>query len=1023
MNRSAPVVLIVVALSLVVPAGTQLSRAGAPAEIHTSQLPIVTGNLSVGPEPIANLSSMFWGSTISTRARLLSDEAELINSTGVRTFVFPGGNSGDRYNPFNNSELGIIKTHVDRKAVWINGWTTVGTNESQFIQFCRAVNCTAIFQVPGEIDNASFAAKVVHYTVDTLGFSPAYWEIGNEPGLWKNWGQSWGNWTSDGPTVTPEEYAQEVGRYVVAMRAVDPNIRIIGIAGTGAPNGAWPLTTWVADLLYDDGPEINAVAYHEYPAGHTANESLLSFYSALQTNSSVPFHVDQLREEISNITALANYTAVCPNVTPGPVCGPIPVLATEIGSGLSNKWTGAYAKSFPGGVSLAAQMIQAMTLNLSNVDLFGTELGVANSWFNTSGQARPDFTVYSSLLSHLGSEVFPVSFSLPSADYANNTSSLAYDLYGIATVAQPDDSRADLLLVNDNLSTGVGLAPTLPGVPPGSPAELWTWSGSPVYNGTNYTLPYVAEDSQAPVAEFFPAGVPAGWVLQPETIALVESYPVPAAPVTFSATGLPNGSSWWFVDAGGFRAATDAEDLTLLLPDGSYGATTPQVYAYTYAGEGANQWSRISSRSSIGFTINGQPAVVSIALQLQWRITVDAVPSVGGHVYASGTWANAGEPFSLSAASTPGWIFNRWFGWGTGNETNSTSSSLTIPDVTGHIDENATFVPAYNVSFLETGLPLGANWSVSLDGHLTSNTTRKTTAQQVLTFQAANGTWGFNVTPPIGYTSRPLNGSVNVTGSAVSVTIAFGPGRPPPPDYEVELREAGLPGGTDWAVSVRGGAPDPSNGASSIVLYEPNGTYGFTVNYVPGYHPDPLRDAFSVAGSQSSAPLITFLQNRTPGPTLYPVVWEETGLGPAPNWTVDVSGLGTVQSNGSWVSDRLPNGTYSYTIPGTGTAAPTVDEGTVDVQGSGHTVAVAFQVGRTVIVPDTPTWTALDTEALMVSGIIFGGIVLMGAVVWSAGIVRLKRRGCPDPPNHHLHTARERCVARSDRDQPRVGNS
>jgi Divergent InlB B-repeat domain len=1008
MRSSAVVASIAVALLFLVPAG---SIGAPPGSTHqpSGQPLIAEANLTIGSTPVANLSSMFWGSTISTRARILSEEANLINSTGVRTMVFPGGNSGDRYNPFNNSELGITRTRIHGKAMWYNGWTTVGTSESQFISLCRSIKCTAILQVPGEIDNPAFAARIVNYTVNTLGFSPAYWEIGNEPGLWKNWGQSWGNWTPDGPTITPEEYAEEVGKYTAAMRSVDSNIRIIGIAGTGAPNGEWPLTTWIADLLYDDGPEINAISYHEYPAGHTSNASLLEFYGALHTNSSVPFHVDQLRDEVTNLTALENYTAVCPNVTSGPVCGPIPVFATEIGSGLSNKWTGAYARSFPGGVSLAAQITQAMALNLSNVDLFGTELGVANSWFNTSGQARPDYTIYSEFLAHLGSEVFPVNFSLPSEYYASNTTSLAYNLYGIATIDREDGDRSDLLLVNDNLTTNVSLSPYLPGIPSGSPTELWTWSGTLEYNGTNFSLPYVAEDTPAPVAEFFPNGIPAGWTLPPETVALFESYPVPSAPVTFTETGLSSGTTWWFVDVGGFDATSIVSNLTLLLPDGEYEATTPQVSTAMYLESGANEWERISGPATIPVSITGRPTSVTIPFETQWRVDIDATPTIGGSTSSNGVWATEGEPFDLTATPAPGWFFDRWFGWGNGSISNTTRSEISVVPTGGHINENATFVRGYNVTFYETGLPLGLNWSVSLTGHLTSNTTKKTTAQQVLTFDAANGTWGYNITPPPDYTALPPAGSVNISGGPVSVTIAFGPGRPPPPTYPVELTEKGLPNGTDWSISVRAGSPYPSNGQSSILLYEPNGTYGFTVGYVPGYHPNPLRDAFYVNGTNVSAPLIVYLENHTTGPTLYPVVWKETGLGTDPAWSVDVNGTGTIDSNGSWVSTRLPNGTYSYFIPETDSAIPESDEGAVFVNGSGATIDVVFQIGHSSVVSQ-PTGIGNDLTGLVIAGAIFGGIIIVGAIATLVSRISLRRKGCADPGNHHLHAPPARCA-------------
>jgi hypothetical protein len=938
--------------------------------------------LSIGATPAYNLSDLFWGTTVSSHARLLNGEGSLVSATPATVAIYPGGNAGDEYDPLNDSQVTLVRQSVNGTEVATESWEHPPTGETDFIEWCRSVSCTAFLQVPAEINNATLAAAIVNYTENDLGFHPAYWVIGNEPELWKNWNREWVNWTAAYSEVTPAEYATMVGNYSAAMRAVDPSIKIIGLAATGGADGSYPLTDWVNATVDQDGSKINAVSFHEYPTPKRGKEALTVFYSSLsETGQSLPSRLAQAR------------TAIAASPYPN-----IPVFVTEVGSGLSRQWSGPDSRTFPGGLSLASQTIEAMDLNVTNLDVFATELNTSNSWFNFQGYARPDYTVYSDLLSHLGSEVYPVGLS----------SNLSSTIYSVATVSPLAESRSDLLIVNDNVTTNISAEPVLPGIPQGAPAEVWTWAGNVETNGTNLSLPYVAPATPEPVAEFYPGGLPANLTVPPQSIVLCEAYPGGSAQLYLVASGLPSSTRWWFANVDGREYESSTDTMSLLVPDGTTTVSASNLTFGTYENSTANTWERVGAPEEREVVASNDSLYMAMPFSLQWHLNASALPAKGGQITGAVEWADSGLPLTLDATPAPGWFFDRWFGWGNGSVSNATASGISITPATGHIDENATFVPAYNVTFLETGLPFGTNWSVSLNGHLTSNTTRKTTAQQVLTFQAANGTWGYNVTPPLGFAARPAAGSVNMTGGPVSVTIAFAPGRPAPRLYPVVLRESGLPQGSNWSVSVRGGAPNYST-SEAIVLHESNGTYGFTVGYVQGYHPNPLRDAFTVNGTEVSAPAITFLQNRTPGPTLYSVVWQEMGLGPKPNWTVEIAGVGTVASNGSWVSDRLPNGTYQYTIPGTGTATPEVDEGTVVVQGSAHTVSVVFQIGRTVILPPHPSWTQGDNEALIVAGLIFGGIILIGLAAWAAQIIVLRHRGCPDVSNHHLHTSKEKC--------------
>src|SRR5580658_957729 len=224
------------------------------------------------------LSNSFWGATVEPRAHLLPNEPDLVNATPVGTILWPGAVAGDLFNPFNESVGGWVKTtpHGAMRGLQWTNTSKHGTSVQAFVAWCESINCTAIFQVPGEIDNATFARDIVAYTVNQtynattpgLDFRPAYWEIGNEPGLWNNWGLPWSKWVyTNAINVTPIEDAWEVHNYTAQMDLANSTYtpKIIGLPGIGkgASGGNGP---WSNDTIQVNGPNLSGVAIHVYPA-------------------------------------------------------------------------------------------------------------------------------------------------------------------------------------------------------------------------------------------------------------------------------------------------------------------------------------------------------------------------------------------------------------------------------------------------------------------------------------------------------------------------------------------------------------------------------------------------------------------------------------------------------------------------------------------------------------------------------------------------------------------------------------
>ena len=229
---------------------------------------VASGNAITKPNPPAsadvdvqwnatptNLSNGFWGADVRVFSEIGSPQVSEWQTSPLTVARWPGGAVADGYNYTSNviTKNGGGTLHSSSRRTAVHHVVSTGPLRGHL-------------RVPAEINQPATAAYYVSYTENTLHFHPAFWEIGNEPGLWEEFNLPWSQWHlgSDSP-VTPAQYAQVVHAYIAAMRAVDPTIRIIGLPGTGL--GASQETTWLADTVAVNGPNLSAVAIHVYSAG------------------------------------------------------------------------------------------------------------------------------------------------------------------------------------------------------------------------------------------------------------------------------------------------------------------------------------------------------------------------------------------------------------------------------------------------------------------------------------------------------------------------------------------------------------------------------------------------------------------------------------------------------------------------------------------------------------------------------------------------------------------------------------
>jgi hypothetical protein len=451
---------------------TVLPRAGGGSSHGLVTLaPDVLPTLTVSGALNWTIPTTFWGANVRPYYPLGSVQVSAFDARPIEYVRWPGGATADQYN------------YTANLIYQDNGNSySPPSNESQFVAWCRFVGCQAILQLPGEINDPSTAAYYVHYTVSTLHFQPAYWEIGNEPALWTHYGTPWALWqTTQNLNATPGTYAQTVQSYAIAIRAVDPAAHLIGLPGVGT--GGYNEPTWIQATVRLNGPNLSAVAIHVYPAGGAttgSNVSLSSFYSTLTGSGSLPYRVPRDR------AAILAGCASCTNVL---------LLVTELGSGTSGGPYQSYMGGFGAVTYIAAEVAQAVQWHVPNVDLFALQANYSGSLLNASGIPSGVETLFRVLLSQLQPEVlnYTLSRTLPGVYLVPTRNSLG--------------TTYSLLAVNANASVAVRVGFAGSGFPSSNVGSAWTWDGT----------------SRSPLlTTWIAGGGPSSFLLSPRSVLLIE---------------------------------------------------------------------------------------------------------------------------------------------------------------------------------------------------------------------------------------------------------------------------------------------------------------------------------------------------------------------------------------------------------------------------------------------------------------------------------------------------------------------
>lgn len=453
-----------------------------------------------------------------------------------------------------------------------------------------------------------------------------------------------------------------------------------------------------------------------------------------------------------------------------------------------------------------------------------------------------------------------------------------------------------------------------------------------IVNPTEDALDVITENNFAVNVNFHVQGIPSGaeWNVSIGNVRLNST----GTNITFIET--PGDYSYTVSQPHGFVGPTSGDfslgeqalNITLAFQKG---------YSLTFNESGlpANTAWGIDLNGTISEANSGLPISLTVAngtyhFNVTGQTGYDASPA-SGYVIVSGTQRTVDINFSpvsyeidFVSLGLPAGTTWKLFVNGVMQETNRTSVeypatpgtyNYSIPSVQGFYpqissstvyvtDQNITvqvnWLPyLYRVNFNETGLPLGTEWTVSVDGYAPVSSSGNNLTEYIqngsysYAFISSNSSW-------IGG-----SGSFNISGSGVMINVAYAPVL-----FKVTFVESGLSGITYWSVMVtdHGSAGTYDNSTS---LYLQNGSYSYSAETSNSSFA-PVHGSFIVAGSSDTVEVpFTLLQ--------YNVTFRESGLANNTSWGVYIPGSGNYSSTGAMFNVSLSIGQHSYSplaVPG-----------------------------------------------------------------------------------------------------------
>lgn len=240
--------------------------------------------------------------------------------------------------------------------------------------------------------------------------------------------------------------------------------------------------------------------------------------------------------------------------------------------------------------------------------------------------------------------------------------------------------------------------------------------------------------------------------------------------VTFAESGLPAGTSWSVsVSSSGILHSTSTSTVTVNETNGTYTFTMsavgyvgyPSPVTLTVAGAPLQQAVTFVQGTTraypVNFTESGLPPGTSWSMQLKGTSARSTTRTLSFYE-PNGTY-----PYVVG--NVPGYLSAPPAG----------NVTVTGKAVARTITFSQKLFSGYLTTFVETGLPAGTSWSVTI-GTLSNNSTATT-----ITFQIPNGSYSYSIGSVGGYEASPASGPLTVDGAPVQENIGFSSSGQTPP--------------------------------------------------------------------------------------------------------------------------------------------------------------------------------------------------------------------------------------------------
>ena len=189
------------------------------------------------------ISPLIYGSNYGPWLTVSFDMLPEAYDSGITILRFPAGAWGD---------------HNDVKTYQID----------QFMDFAHKVGATAMFNVRLLDGTPEQAAEMVRFTNIERKYNVRYWGIGNEPTLFD------GELKNRGESYDVQHFNQEWREFALAMKEVDPTIKLVGAEINQFSYDPSPGATtnfgerdeeWFVEFLKTNADLVDIVSFHRYP--------------------------------------------------------------------------------------------------------------------------------------------------------------------------------------------------------------------------------------------------------------------------------------------------------------------------------------------------------------------------------------------------------------------------------------------------------------------------------------------------------------------------------------------------------------------------------------------------------------------------------------------------------------------------------------------------------------------------------------------------------------------------------------